>query len=86
VKCLPPLPTEDLEPDGQSSAFPFVVRWTEPGAAGYYGLWQVRGRSDTGFERMMQLDTEYIQNWSLALDFKILFGAPLAVISSKGAY
>jgi len=46
----------------------------------------VQGRSDTGFERMMHLDLEYIQDWSLALDLRILLETPLAVISSRGAY
>jgi lipopolysaccharide/colanic/teichoic acid biosynthesis glycosyltransferase len=35
-------------------------------------LWQVNGRNTTGFEDWMRLDLEYIDNWSLAADLKII--------------
>ena len=35
-------------------------------------LWQVNGRNRIPFEKWMELDREYIDQWSLALDFKIL--------------
>src|SRR3990172_2802307 len=35
-------------------------------------LWQVNGRSDVSFERWMELDMEYIDNWCLSLDIRIL--------------
>ena len=41
---------------------------------GLTGLWQASGRSRTmDFEEATALDTEYIANWSLRLDWKILF-------------
>ena len=41
---------------------------------GITGMWQVSGRSDiTDFEEVVRLDTEYIRNWSMGLDFRILF-------------
>lgn len=36
-------------------------------------IWQVSGRNDISFERWMKMDLEYIDNWSLWLDFKLLF-------------
>ena len=43
---------------------------TKPGIT---GMWQVSGRSEiTDFEEVVKLDTEYIQNWSIGLDIKIL--------------
>lgn len=40
---------------------------------GITGLWQVSGRSKiTDFEEVVRLDTEYIENWSLSLDIKII--------------
>ena len=35
-------------------------------------LWQVNGRSSIPFEKWMELDMQYIDKWSLWLDFKIL--------------
>jgi exopolysaccharide biosynthesis polyprenyl glycosylphosphotransferase len=52
---------------------------------GITGLWQVSGRSDLSFERWMQLDLEYIDRWSLALDFRILLRTIPAVLSGHGA-
>jgi len=48
-------------------------------------LWQVGGRSNTDFERWIELDLEYIDNWSLGLDLKILMKTPVAVLTSRGA-
>jgi exopolysaccharide biosynthesis polyprenyl glycosylphosphotransferase len=81
-----PLPAEDLDADGQSSQFRSWSAARSKVLPGITGLWQVRGRSDAGFDRMMQLDAEYIQNWSLAFDLKILLETPIAVLSSRGAY
>lgn len=53
---------------------------------GITGLWQVTGRSSTTFDDMVRLDLKYVTNWSLWLDFAILFKTPRAVISGKGAY
>lgn len=53
---------------------------------GITGLWQVNGRSDVPFEDMVQMDLEYMQNWSLLLDLKILLMTIPAVIFGKGAY
>lgn len=40
---------------------------------GITGLWQTSGRSKiTDFEQVVQLDTEYIENWTLELDFKLI--------------
>lgn len=53
---------------------------------GLTGMWQVSGRSEIkDFEEVVKLDTEYIQNWSLGLDLKILFKTILVVIKGKGA-
>jgi exopolysaccharide biosynthesis polyprenyl glycosylphosphotransferase len=53
---------------------------------GITGLWQVSGRSEiTDFEQVVELDTQYISNWSLGLDIKILFKTISAVLGHKGA-
>jgi exopolysaccharide biosynthesis polyprenyl glycosylphosphotransferase len=48
-------------------------------------LWQVNGRNDINFEKWMKMDLEYIDNWSLWLDTKILFKTIPAVILGIGA-
>lgn len=48
-------------------------------------LWQVEGRSRLSFERWMQLDLQYIDNWSLWLDIKILLLTVPAVLLGTGA-
>ena len=52
---------------------------------GITGLWQVSGRSDTGYERRVELDTYYVMNWSPWMDIWILLRTVWAVISMHGA-
>ena len=54
---------------------------------GITGLWQVSGRSAiTDFEEVVRLDTQYIENWSLELDLKILLKTLTKVWNSRDAY
>jgi lipopolysaccharide/colanic/teichoic acid biosynthesis glycosyltransferase len=48
-------------------------------------LWQVQGRSSIPFEQWMELDLQYIDNWSLLLDLKICLKTIPAVVSGNGA-
>ena len=48
-------------------------------------LWALEGRSELNFARWMKLDMEYIDQWSLALDFKILLWTIPRVLSGRGA-
>ena len=48
-------------------------------------LWQVNGRSLSTFDTWISQDLEYIDNWSLGLDFKILAKTIPAVIRGVGA-
>ena len=53
---------------------------------GLTGMWQVSGRSDiTDFEEVVRLDNEYIKNFSLSLDVKILLKTVLVVFKRKGS-
>lgn len=55
---------------------------TRPGLT---GLWQVSGRSDTGYDERVQLDTWYVKNWSLWHDITILAQTVPAVLNRRGA-
>jgi exopolysaccharide biosynthesis polyprenyl glycosylphosphotransferase len=48
-------------------------------------LWQVNGRNSVPFETWMELDMQYIDKWSLWLDFKILAQTIPAVVKGSGA-
>ena len=48
-------------------------------------LWQVNGRNSLPFEKWMELDMQYIDKWSLWLDFKILAQTVPAVLRGTGA-
>lgn len=53
---------------------------------GITGLWQVSGRSDIkDFDEVVKLDLEYIDNWSIGLDIKILLETIGAIFRRKGA-
>jgi exopolysaccharide biosynthesis polyprenyl glycosylphosphotransferase len=49
-------------------------------------LWQINGRNKIGFEEWMKMDLEYLDNWSLRLDFKILIKTIPVVLFGIGAY
>jgi exopolysaccharide biosynthesis polyprenyl glycosylphosphotransferase len=48
-------------------------------------LWQINGRSSTSFDQWMNLDLQYMEEWSLWLDFKILLMTIPAVLKGTGA-
>jgi len=53
---------------------------------GCTGLWQVSGRSNVGFEEMVELDLTYITTRSLTADIKIIFRTIFMLFGSKNAY
>ncbi len=53
---------------------------------GLSGMWQISGRSDTGYEERITLDTYYIQNWSVWLDLWIMVKTIWVVLRGIGAY
>jgi exopolysaccharide biosynthesis polyprenyl glycosylphosphotransferase len=76
-----PLPLRDVE---GFAPHHFARQNVLPGIT---GLWQVSGRSDiVDFENAFRLDVMYINNWSLLLDFQILFRTVQVVFSKTGAY
>jgi len=53
---------------------------------GITGLWQVKGRSRVRFDEMVRLDLQYIREWSLLLDIKIILATPAQAVKGVGAY
>ena len=75
----PPLPTE-VERYGFDMHRRFLVK------PGITGLWQVSGRSDLSWDDSVRIDVRYVENWSLAFDFMILWKTLGAVFRGSGAY
>jgi lipopolysaccharide/colanic/teichoic acid biosynthesis glycosyltransferase len=51
---------------------------------GITGLWQVSGRNLLTYRQMCELDVQYVRNWSLFLDFKILLKTIPVVLFNSG--
>ena len=75
-----PFPTRQIEKEDLRQLKRLEVR------PGITGLWQIRGRSDISFGRLLKWDIWYINNWSFGLDMNILFQTIPVVIKGKGAY
>lgn len=73
----PPLPSEVVQYD------PWQRRRLSM-KPGITCIWQVSGRNDVAFDKWMRMDLEYIDKWSLMLDFKLLFKTIPAVVFGTG--
>lgn len=74
----PPLPTE-------VDKYEWMFRKRLSVKPGITCVWQISGRNHTSFERWMQMDRDYIENWSIWLDLKILIKTIPAVLTGRGA-
>ena len=75
-----PVTKDELVKYGEDADYVLSVK---PGLS---GMWQISGRSDTGYEERVSLDSYYIQNWSIWLDLWILIKTAWVVVNGKGAY
>jgi exopolysaccharide biosynthesis polyprenyl glycosylphosphotransferase len=75
-----PFPIDQLEKEDLRQLRRLGIR------PGITGLWQIRGRSDVSFDKLLRWDIWYIKNWSFWLDLYILFQTFPVVIRGKGAY
>jgi lipopolysaccharide/colanic/teichoic acid biosynthesis glycosyltransferase len=75
----PPLPREVDRFEGVAHRR-FLVK------PGLTGLWQVSGRADLPWSEAVRFDLHYVDNWSLALDCRLLLRTPAAVAGGRGAY
>jgi lipopolysaccharide/colanic/teichoic acid biosynthesis glycosyltransferase len=75
-----PLPLRDVERfDASWQKRRFSVK------PGLTCLWQINGRHEIDFEHWMELDLQYVDNWSLSMDFDILLKTLPAVLRGTGA-
>jgi Undecaprenyl-phosphate galactose phosphotransferase WbaP len=77
-----PVTNEELENYGYKGKKNYVLS-VKPGLS---GMWQISGRSETGYEERVLLDSYYIQNWSIWLDIWIIIQTVWVVLNRKGAY
>jgi len=69
-----------------------LVRYGEAAAdylsarPGLTGLWQISGRSDTGYAQRVALDSAYVRGWSLPEDIRIMLRTVPVVLKTGGAY
>lgn len=75
----PPLPSEVAQYE------PWHTRRLEV-KGGLTGLWQISGRSDLTFDEGCLLDIYYIENWSLAMDIRLILQTIPYLFSGRGAY
>ncbi len=72
----------DIEVNKFEEMYPLYLR-VRPGLT---GLWQVSGRNNTSYEDRVRLDSYYVRNWSLWLDYYILLRTVRTVLLREGSY
>jgi len=79
-----PLPLEYKDKDSSSNELLWQKRLSVN--QGLISLVDIKGRGAVTFQKGLEYDAWYADNWSLWLDFKILFIGFFAVLSRKGVY
>jgi Undecaprenyl-phosphate galactose phosphotransferase WbaP len=82
MSLVGPRPIVLQEIEKYSEFYPLYHR-VRPGMT---GLWQVSGRNNTSYEDRVRLDTYYVRNWSLWLDYYILLRTVRTVFLREGSY
>ena len=75
-----PLPIDQIDKNDYRQKRRLLVK------PGITGLWQIRGRSETSFERMLKWDIWYIEHHNIWIDLKILVKTIPVVIRGRGAW
>jgi Undecaprenyl-phosphate galactose phosphotransferase WbaP len=82
MSLVGPRPIVDAEKIKYGDSYTLFSR-VRPGMT---GLWQISGRSDTGYDERVRLDVKYIMEWSLFLDLYIFIKTIGAITKKTGAY
>jgi lipopolysaccharide/colanic/teichoic acid biosynthesis glycosyltransferase len=82
MSLIGPRPIVEAEIERYGKCFE-LYKQARPGLT---GLWQVSGRSDTSYQRRVELDEYYLLNRSIKMDLIILMKTVYVVLGRKGAY
>lgn len=82
MSLVGPRPIVAAEVEKYGEFFDFYCR-VKPGVT---GLWQVSGRSELSYDERVKLDCDYVNQWSLLRDLRILAKTANAVVNRDGAY
>ena len=81
----------DMSLIGPRPALPYEVEHYQDwhrrrleGMPGITGLWQVSGRNQVSFDEMVRLDVQYLEDWSLTTDIRILFRTIPVLLRGEG--
>ncbi|MBN2400239.1 MAG: sugar transferase [Candidatus Aminicenantes bacterium] len=82
ISFIGPRPYQPEEKAAMGSSCNLILSF-QPGLTGF---WQTAGRNDLTFSQRLEMDLEYIHQWSLRVDLKILLKTIKVVLQGKGAY
>lgn len=82
MSLVGPRPIVAAEVEKYGEFFDYYCR-VKPGVT---GLWQVSGRSELSYDERVKLDCDYVNQWSLLRDLRILAKTANAVVNRDGAY
>jgi lipopolysaccharide/colanic/teichoic acid biosynthesis glycosyltransferase len=85
MSLVGPRPLQLRDSDRLHDADPQGYRWRLEALPGLTGPWQVGGRSELGYEKMLDLDLDYVANHSLGRDLVIIGQTVHAVLLRRGA-
>lgn len=81
MSLIGPRPYLPREKEDMGQYYSSIIK-CKPGVT---GMWQANGRSDVGFDYRCKLDDYYYHNWSVWLDFTILYKTIKSVVYGKGS-
>ena len=82
MSIVGPRPVVRSELEMYGSAAPFYLK-SRPGLT---GLWQVNGRNDVSYDSRVAFDRQYVENWSVLGDIRIILKTVVVVCLLKGSY
>jgi exopolysaccharide production protein ExoY len=82
MSLVGPRPVEESELRSNYAGAEVCSKLARPGLT---GLWQVSGRSNCSYQQRVSLDLQYVSNWSLWLDIKILARTVIVVLGGQGS-